>query len=334
MRKPASPVLTERARVTQFIRLSTDEAPARERVAYWSDLVWRSFGRLRSDTYGDEDFGGAISALDLGEVRVCHLQAARHRVVRTAGCRGLSDPGFLKMVVQRSGKSLFEQDGRTAWLRPGDWSLYDTTRSYIVSAPGPVDLHILLLPREGILRGRADLAQLLVRRLRAASGLARVACDAIERTLEAAIADRPLAADTGERIVELLHLALLEQAGGRLDGQRGSVLRERIKRHIDQNLHDPDLCVASVARALNCSKRALHKAFEAEDCTLRGYIWERRLEAARRKLESRGEQLRSITSVAFASGFNSPAHFSRAFRARYGASPRDWAHRPPKETAA
>jgi AraC-like DNA-binding protein len=332
MREPALPVLTERALVTAMIRLSTDDAPARERVAYWSDLVWRSFGRLRSDTYGDADFSGSISMMDLGAVRLCRLQAARHRVVRTAGCRGLSDPGYLKMVLQRRGKSLFEQDGRTAWLRPGDWSLYDTTRSYIVSAPCPVDLHILLLPREGILRGRAELAQLLVRRLRGASGMGRVACEAIETALEQADAGRE-PTDAGNRIVDLLHLALLEQSGERLEGTSGSVLRMRIKRHVEENLHDPELCVDSIARALNCSKRALHKAFEHEDCTLHGYIWERRLEAARKALEGGAERPRSITHVAFASGFNSAAHFSRAFRARYGASPREWPHKL-KENAA
>jgi AraC-like DNA-binding protein len=331
MREPASPVFTERARVTTLIRMSTDDAPARERVAYWSDLVWRSFGRLRSDTYGDADFSGAISTVDVGPLRLCRLQASRHRVVRTAGAHGASDPGYLKMVVQRCGRSLFDQDGRTAWLRPGDWSLYDTTRSYIVSAPAPVDLHILLLPREGVLRDRPELAQLLVRRLRASSGMARVACNAIGRALEDAAGGRAPAADAGERILEMLHLALLEHAGARTQPVRGSVLRARIKSHVEENLADPELCIASLARALHCAKRTLHKAFEDEGCTLHDYIWTCRLEAARRALEA--GRVRSITGVAFASGFNSAAHFSRAFRARYGASPREWHHKL-KENAA
>ena len=306
-------------------RMSTDDAPPRERVGYWSDLVWRSFGRLRSDTYGDPDFSGHISLLDLGEVRVCRLQAARHRVVRTAAAGG-SDPGYLKMVIQRRGCSLFEQGGRTARLKPGDWSLYDTTRSYIVSAPHPVDLHILLLPRHGILRGRKDLEQMLVHRLRGRTGMAKLAGLAIGHALESAAAGAPIAPDSGDEIVDLLHAALLEQSGAYLPRIGRSVMRDRIKQYVDDRLSDPDLSIDAVAQAMNCSKRALHLAFEVEGRTLRDYIWDSRLESARRALEgAAGDAERgAISGIAFASGFNSAAHFSRAFRGRYGVSPRAW----------
>jgi AraC-like DNA-binding protein len=303
--------------------MSTNDAPPRERVAYWSDLVWRSFGRLRSDTYGDEDFEGHISLLDLGEVRLCRLQAARHRVVRTAAVGG-SDPGYLKMVIQRRGCSLFEQGGRTARLKVGDWSLYDTTRSYIVSAPSPVDLRILLLPRQGILRGRADLEQMLVRRLRGRAGLSELAGRAIERALSSAQSGASPGAQAGEEIVELLHLALIEQAGARLPPLGRAHLLERIKLHVHERLGDPELSIDSVARAMSCSKRALHNAFELEDRTLRDYIWDSRLEQARFALERAGAARGGISGIAFASGFNSAAHFSRAFRGRYGVSPRAW----------
>jgi AraC-like DNA-binding protein len=309
-------------------RLSTEDAPPRERVGYWSDLVWRSFGRLRSDTYGDADFSGQISLLDLGEVRLCRLQAARHRVVRTAAVGG-SDPGFLKMVIQRRGCSLFEQGGRTARLKPGDWSLYDTTRSYIVSAPNPVDLHILLLPRWGILRGRRDLEQMLVHRLRGRTGMAKLAALAIGRALESAVAGDTIGPGTGEEIVELLHLALLEQSGARLPRLGRELMRARIKQYVNDRLGDPELSLDAVAQALRCSKRALHMAFEVEGRTLRDYIWDSRLENARCALEraaaaDAGAARGAISRIAFASGFNSAAHFSRAFRGRYGVSPRAW----------
>lgn len=304
-------------------RMSTDDAPPPDRVGYWSDLVWRSFGRLRSDTYGDQDFSGHISLLDLGEVRLCRLQAARHRVVRTAAAGG-SDPGYLKMVIQRRGCSLFEQGGRTARLKVGDWSLYDTTRSYIVSAPSPVDLHILLLPRHGVLRGRPELQDMLVRRLRGRTGMAQLASRAIERVLEEAERGAMAGAQAGEEIVDLLHLSLLEQSGNRLPPLGRALLLERIKLHVRERLPDPELSIQSVAQAMNCSKRALHNAFELEGRTLRDYIWDSRLEQARLALEREDVQRGAISGIAFASGFNSAAHFSRAFRGRYGVSPRAW----------
>ena len=231
-------------------------------------------------------------------------------------------------MVQRKGRSLFEQNGHTAWLKPGDWSLYDTTRSYIVSAPSEVDLHILLLPRNGILRGRRDLEHLMVHRLRGRTGMGRLACAAIEQALQDAEAGRLAGTAAGERIVELLHDALLEHAGSRLRGERQSVLRERIKDHIERHLADPELDVDAVARALHCSKRALHKAFEEEDNSLRDYLWDRRLQAAKHQLE-RASAGGSITCIAFACGFSNAEHFSRLFRARFGASPASGARNTP-----
>lgn len=304
--------------------LTTDQVPARESKGYWGDLVSRAFGRLQSDTYGDDAFHGRITYTTLGGVQLGRLQASRHRVVRTAASRGPSDPGHLKLVVQRVGRSLFEQSGRRAWLRPGDWSLYDTTQSYVVASPDPVDIHVLMLPRADIFRGRSDLAELMVRRLRGSNGMGRLACDTIASTFAAARTGEPLAADAGARISELVHLALVEQAGARSEPLRRSLLRERIKLFIEEHLADTGLDVEAIALALGCSVRSLHNAFELEDCSVRQYIWERRLAVVRGELERGIAGCPSITETAFAWGFTSAAHFSRAFRAFYGVSAREW----------
>jgi AraC-like DNA-binding protein len=316
--------------------LSTDQVPARESKGYWGELVSRAFGRLQSDTYGDEDFHGRVTHVAAGDVQVGTLQASRHRVVRTAARRGASDPGHLKLVVQRAGRCLFEQDGRRAWLKPGDWSLYDTTRSYIVSAPQAVDLHVLMLPREAVLKGRQDLADLLVRRLRGGSGFARVACGTVGRVLDAARAGAMPHAAAGAEIAELVHLALVEQSGARVEPLRRSLLRERIKAFIAERLPDPALDVDMIAAALGCSLRSVHNAFELEDCSVRQYIWESRLAAVRAELDRGVAGCRSITETAFAWGFTSAAHFSRAFRAVYGVSAREWRSglRPTSDAAA
>jgi AraC-like DNA-binding protein len=302
---------------------STDDVPARESKGYWGEIVSRSFGRLDSDTYGDDGFRGRISCLGLDGVQVGTLEASRHRVVRTAGTRGVSDPGHLKLVVQRRGRCLFEQNGRRAWLRPGDWSLYDTAYSYIVSAPDPVDLHVLMLPRDEVLRGRRELDELLVRRLRG-SGMAGLAQMAIARALGDAQAGLPAVAGAGAHIAELVHLALLEQSDARAEPLRRRVLRERIKQTIEEQLRNPDLDVDAVARALQCSKRAVHQAFELEDCSFGQYLWSRRLAAVRDALERPHAAPLPIGELAFAWGFSSAAHFSRAFRALYGVSASEW----------
>lgn len=313
--------------------LSTDRVRPAERAGYWSDIISRSFGRLRSDTYGDDRFSGRISQVALGDVRLARLEATPHRVVRTAGTNGPSDPGYLKMVVQHRGYSMFEQNGRRAVLGPGSWSLYDTTRSYSVDAPAPVTLDVLLLPRHSLIGGDPQLADLLVRRLPATAGLSRVACERIRGVVNEALAvatpqsvpelDPQARNALGETILGLVRIALLEHSGDAKSLSQRWITRERAKEYVERRLGEPGLDAEAIARALNCSKRTLHYAFEDEDESLHQHIWGLRLEAARRDLESIHGK-RSITDIAFARGFSSAAHFSRAFRSRYGASPRQW----------
>lgn len=304
--------------MTALHLLTTDAAPAHERVGYWGDLVQRSFGRLRSQTFGDERFRGEIRGFQLGALRLCRLEASRHRVERTSGAAGLSDPGDLKMVVQRRGCSVFEQDGRRAWLAPGSWSVYDTTRSYSVSNPQDVLQYVLLLPRARILDGAPELRALLVRPLSGARGMGRVLCESIARALEDGTDE------LGETILRQVRQALLEQCGGLPAAGARALLRERTAALICQRLRDPSLDIDAMAAALGCSKRALHKAYEDRGASLHRTLWRSRLEIARRQLEDPRQAARSITSILLDAGFSSAAHFSRMFRLHYGASPRDW----------
>jgi hypothetical protein len=235
--------------------LTTNAAPAHERVGYWGDLVQRSFGRLRSRTYGDERFHGEIRRYQLGELRLCRLEASRHAVERTTGAAGASDPGDLKMVVQRRGCSVFEQGGRRALLAPGSWSVYDTTQSYTVSNPDDVLQYVLLLPRARILGGAAALRELLVRPLSGARGMGRVACETIGRALDAQGGEAPrLSPELGETILRQVRLALLEQAGMLPAASGRELLRERTAAILGERLREPGLDIEEIAAALQCSR--------------------------------------------------------------------------------
>lgn len=305
--------------------LTTDLVPERERTRYWCDMIWHAFGGLRSDTYGDPCFTGRIHQADFGEVRVCRLEASRHRVVRTAGARSTSDPGYLKLVVQHRGSSVFEQDGRVARIAPGEWSLYDTTDSYAVSNPEPVEQHVLLLPRDALLRGQRAIESLLVRPLRASAGLGRIACEAVRTAVEEAErTPSSLRPELGDTLTHLIRLALLEQLADVTPRTGRQIMRLRIRAHIERRLDDAELSLDSIARELKCSKRLLHRAFQEDGCTPLEYIRLRRLERVRDDLENPTLAARSITDIAFRWGFSSAAHFSRSFRSRFGSSPRDW----------
>lgn len=96
----------------------------------------------------------------------------------------------------------------------------------------------------------------------------------------------------------------------------------RIEAYIRDQIRDPDLSIDKIASALRCSKRYLQMAFAACDRSITDHIWTTRLDGCRGDLARRSD--RTISEIAFAWGFSSSAHFSRAFRKRYGVTPSEF----------
>jgi AraC-like DNA-binding protein len=96
---------------------------------------------------------------------------------------------------------------------------------------------------------------------------------------------------------------------------------DRARRHIEARLDDPGLTPASVCVAAGTSRSSLYGLFRRWGGVAR-YIQERRLRRIHAALRDPGER-RGISQLAYAYGFTSAAHFSRAFRGLFGCAPRD-----------
>ena len=81
--------------------------------------------------------------------------------------------------------------------------------------------------------------------------------------------------------------------------------------------------VQSIAAAIGLSLYHAHRLLNEEAETVMKWVWRQRLEACRRDLADARQSTLSISAIAFRWGFNNCSHFPRAFRARYGMSPRE-----------
>ena len=307
--------------------MDTSALPAAERGAFWADWLARLFQGLKSEPYGDSDFEGRASTLRAGDVVLTHLAATRHRVSRSSSIARATEIAYLKIVAPWVGCAGVEQQGREAWVTPGQWSVYDTTDSYAVANPERVEHLIVMLPKRafaerGLPSGGLD--ALMARRLGGSGGISRVALETMRNAFRE-LPNMPDAAarGTGDAITQLVHLSLLDLAGQATAQTQREALRQRIKQHVAQHLADPGLTVDAIARALNVSRRQLYNAF-AEEADGVAYILAQRLEACRRVLADRASGHRSITDVALGFGFANMAHFSRVFRAHLGMAPSDY----------
>ena len=100
-----------------------------------------------------------------------------------------------------------------------------------------------------------------------------------------------------------------------------TALLNRICQTIERQLDDPDIPPARVTERRYL--RALSTAvFEGTGDNFTRYIRERRLQRTSVDLANPSEAHHSVSEIAFRHGFNDAARFSRAFRDRFGMSPR------------
>jgi transcriptional regulator GlxA family with amidase domain len=80
-----------------------------------------------------------------------------------------------------------------------------------------------------------------------------------------------------------------------------------------------------IAREIGISSRQMERLFGRHlNCSPKKYYVDLRLQKAQRLLV---QTEMSVTEIAFATGFNSPTHFSKTYRTQYGVSPSDQKNR-------
>ncbi|MGU4701485.1 helix-turn-helix domain-containing protein [Burkholderia cepacia] len=122
--------------------------------------------------------------------------------------------------------------------------------------------------------------------------------------------------------VELIVAAFSSQAG--LAGNARAAVRAavygQVRRHVETNLHDPNLSPDSVLASLHLSRASVYRIFEHEG-GLAAYIRNRRLRMAADELVRFPHM--EVQDVASGLGFNDASSFTRAFRRAFDIAPRE-----------
>ncbi len=293
-------------------------APVGDVVAFTS-ASRALFGDIEQRFLDGRPGGGSLTSGHLGPCRLIRLRARAHVVRGQPGARIRVDD--TKLLVQVSGTSRFEQDGRSLLIEPGTWIAYDPTVPLALVNRSAVHQVILQVPR-GLMAGLAR-PQVFAG---TENGLPRLIAAALIATAnEMRALDSDEAALMGDNLLRMVAQVLRRPAGEHeADGAPIDLLRQRIKAYIAEHMADPDLSIDGIAAAFRCSKRYLYRAFDDSETTPERYLWGLRLDRCGEMLAAARWRNRSISDLAFACGFNSSAHFARAFKARFGMTPRAW----------
>ncbi|MFC7403255.1 helix-turn-helix domain-containing protein [Citricoccus sp. GCM10030269] len=312
------------------IAVSTGRVKAREQFDYWHSLLVRHYvdvdiessARLTPET----GYSGRMHRTDFGGCSIDEVTADPIRVNRSASSIRRHPGDYYQVAVLVEGEGMVMQDGRTARQKaPGDFFVFDTERPYIFDFLGGRTRQALFkVPKELVDAELPDLGSLTAVAVRADHGISRLASQlllSLSQNDEARSDQASYSAVTSA--LTLAVTALREQTGAGREQRPAEALLADARMYISRHVADPRAVTPrQIASAVNISERYLFKLFEQAGTTPVRWARALRLDRAHNLLEDPAGH-RSVKETAHAVGFSSPAHFSRAFTARFGQSPSD-----------
>lgn len=231
-------------------------------------------------------------------------------------------------VVQGSGTSRISQGDRQVVTRPGDMTVYDTTKPYAVTNVGPTELHYFQVPRSVLALPERALNDVLGARISAENNpLAAAAAPFLAAVGHGDLLDHPRAAElVAAPAIELLRAVVAAHVDDAELGREplDASLALRVRRYISTNLRDRDMSTDSIAAAHHVSPRHLYNVMARDGVRLHEFIRQQRLEACRRELRDGTRAHLAVATIGAHWGFVDPSHFGRVFKAAYAMTPHEW----------
>lgn len=275
-------------------------------------------------------FSERFECVDLGPVLLAHCGFMAVAPSRTPALIRRDDPERYYLMRVTGGSARFTRADRTSTVNRGDWLLFDSSHPYEFTETGdrPFGTTALHVSRAAFPLPPHRLDPLLGRRMSGGPGLGAVLGGFLLDTgAESGACGSADLERLGSAALDLSAAFLARQLDARPPlprTVRADALLRRIDAFIELNLGDPRLTPGSIAAAHDMSPRALYLLFERRTETVAARVRRRRLERCRDDLVHPGHGGRPLWAIAAHRGFTDVGVFSRAFRARYGMSPRDY----------
>jgi AraC-like DNA-binding protein len=237
--------------------------------------------------------------------------------------KGTNDSQRFLIKTQVLGKSRLFCDNARLELNEGDYIICDSDRAYSIEFDN--DHSIVSIPVSMTYLNRFTPFPETVSfvKPRADNPIKKIASAYLE-SLWSCGPDTVSEYAKGRIATSYLELVILSLADGyheETSSSHGHKLFERCCRYIESVFRDETITPQSIADHLGVSLRHLQIRFASRGYTIMHYINQRRLEEGKNLLECSRYKNHSISEIAYAVGYKSHAHFSRAFKDAFGCSP-------------
>ncbi|MET3415175.1 helix-turn-helix domain-containing protein [Methylobacterium sp. 1030] len=308
---------------------STQGLHPRDSFKRWQAMLSERSLPFEQQRLDDGLFSGKLEIASLDGLVMSRVSqdATRGEATPSLLRRSGDQHGRISVTFQLAGEATTQQLDRASIQRAGDFTVHDHKPIVFSSSMGSQAIR-LELPRvrlENVLGSARHYAALTV-------GAELASAQLTTRFIQELIrVGNQLSPDATTRMavvaVDLIVASIAERMAKELPRPlHGTVVVQRAKAFVEANFGDPTLDPPQLAAAVGVSLRRLQELFHERGQHISDWIWQRRLEAAAKRLADPGCVHLPIGTLAYGCGFASQSHFSRRFKDRFGMSPRECRH--------
>ena len=302
------------------ITVNTNSVAPGKRASFWQEsfLAFRK-SAIVIERRDAAEFQGRVRVRPLGSLRLVEVMASPHRATF------LPVEDSVSVHVHLEGRAILEQGRRHKQVSRGNLYLEDDRRPRRLTLGSRCRAFCIAMPVRHLVERVPDWERYTTNPIRLDPVLSPIFLAHV-RSLQGLLVapNASVPPDAEDLTYDLLALSLtapnlsVSSVPSRLDNYHVT----RIKAFIRDHLCDPALDTEFIATGVGLSARHIQRLFTAQSQHVMEWVWQERLDGCYRRLMQLAPEER-ISDIAYEWGFSSPAHFSRAFRYHYGASPRE-----------
>lgn len=306
-------------------RVSTDDVPERQRLAFVHDFIARHWAGMRFAPLRDDDLRIDISVFDLPDA--VGIAKAHYPPIVGSRARDLLSDGRdnYTLAVVSDDHEVCVDGCRAFTAKAGDLVLLNEGTCFEVRHQRATTVEVVSISHSQVAARvpRLDLAPFYhVPRSAPGTSLFAGYANLLRQTPPEGDKARQAAANHIHDLIAAVLDGFVERGAHRNESGIRAARLELIKKDIVDRLRDPALSVNSVAARQGVTPRYIQQLFEREGTTFTAFLRESRLALAFRRLDQ-GSVRTAISDIAFDAGFTDLSNFNRAFRKRYGMAPSD-----------
>jgi len=309
--------------------VSTSIVEQKDRFSYWREAVCDTYVQLDCNCDNPAQFGGEILLNRMSRLSTSFVSGSQQLVRRRKQDISQSNEESFLISLQLANDGVVQQSGRTAYLKPGDFTLYSSTECYSINLPDGFRQLVVQVPREELLSRlpRADLLTGIT--ISGKNTLGSIVNDSVLRLVNSIeqLSD-PVRQSVQDTIIDLFltGLASLEETKYELSKPEEQILL-RGDAIIHSNLYNPVFDRQMLAAQMGMSVRRLSEIYQNDKRSISSTIRNMRLSKIAADLKDSRYSRRTISDIAYKWGIANQQRLIRNFKAQYGLTPREFRQR-------